>query len=73
MPSEARIPSVKRRQLLAGALLVAADPARALATATGGGVVALVTADLESHVAALDVSSGRVVKRIRTAPGPRSV
>jgi DNA-binding beta-propeller fold protein YncE len=64
---------VKRRQLLAGALLVAATPARAIATATGGGVVALVTADLESHVAALDVSSGRVVKRIRTVPGPRSV
>ena len=68
-----RTPCVKRRQLLAGALLVAAAPARALATATGGGVVALVTADLESHVAALDISSGRVVNRIRTAPGPRSV
>ncbi len=65
--------SMKRREFLAAALVVAAEPARALGAATGGGTVALVTADLESHVAALDVSSGRLVKRIRTAPGPRSV
>ena len=41
--------------------------------AAGGGVVALVTADLESHVVAVDLGSGRVVKRIRTAAGPRSI
>ena len=64
---------MRRRELLAATLVLAADPARALAAATGGGVVALVTADLESHVAVLDVASGRIVKRIRTAPGPRSV
>jgi DNA-binding beta-propeller fold protein YncE len=64
---------MKRRELLAAALLVAAEPARALGAVAGGGVVARVTADLESHVAALDVFSGRIVKRIRTAPGPRSV
>jgi DNA-binding beta-propeller fold protein YncE len=64
---------MKRRDLLAAALVVAADPARALGADAGGGTVALVTADLEAHVVALDVASGRVVKRIRTAPGPRSV
>jgi DNA-binding beta-propeller fold protein YncE len=64
---------VKRHDLLAVALAAATNPARALAAATGGATVALVTADLESHVAAVDLSTGRVVKRIRTAPGPRSV
>ena len=64
---------MKRRQLLAVALAAAVQPARALAAATGGATVALVTADLESHVAAVELSSGRVLKRIRTAPGPRSV
>jgi hypothetical protein len=34
---------------------------------------ALVTADLESHVVVLDLVSGEVVRRIRTAPGPRSI
>jgi DNA-binding beta-propeller fold protein YncE len=46
---------------------------RVLAAVSGGAAVALVTADLESHVAAVDLASGRVLKRIRTAPGPRSV
>ena len=31
------------------------------------------TADLESHVVAVDLGSGRVVKRIRTVAGPRSI
>jgi hypothetical protein len=32
-----------------------------------------VTADLESHVAAVDLATGRVVRRIPTRPGPRSI
>jgi DNA-binding beta-propeller fold protein YncE len=64
---------VKRRTLLAAALAAAANPVRALAAAAGGATVALVTADLESHVVAVDLSTGRVAKRIRTASGPRSV
>jgi DNA-binding beta-propeller fold protein YncE len=64
---------VKRRELLAAALVVAVDPGRALAASSGGAAVALVTADLESHVVAVELSTGRIVKRIRTAPGPRSV
>ena len=64
---------MKRRDFLAAALVLAAVPGRALGRATGGAAVALVTADLEAHVVALELSSGRVVKRIRTAPGPRSI
>jgi DNA-binding beta-propeller fold protein YncE len=64
---------MKRRELLAVALAVGASPTRALAAASGGVPVALVTADLESHLVAVELATGRVVKRIRTAPGPRSV
>jgi DNA-binding beta-propeller fold protein YncE len=64
---------MKRRELLAVALAAAASPARSLAAASGGAAVALVTADLESHLVAVELSSGRVLERIRTAPGPRSV
>ena len=31
------------------------------------------TADLESHLVAVDTSSGRIVKRIPVSPGPRSI
>src|SRR3954447_2437953 len=34
---------------------------------------AFVTADLESHVAVVDLARGRVVRRINTPPGPRSI
>ncbi|HZR96200.1 MAG TPA: hypothetical protein VFA56_10925 [Gaiellaceae bacterium] len=37
------------------------------------GARSYVTADLESHVAVVDLTSGRVVRRIRTQPGPRSI
>jgi DNA-binding beta-propeller fold protein YncE len=41
----------------------------------GGGEtrLALVTADLESHVVAVELSTGRVWRRLATAPGPRSI
>ena len=64
---------MRRRDFLAAALVLAAVPGRALGRATGGAAVALVTADLEAHVVALELSSGRVLTRIRTAPGPRSI
>jgi DNA-binding beta-propeller fold protein YncE len=66
----------RRRFLLAGLaapVALALDPVRALGAAAGGGSVALVTADLESHIVAVELSSGRVVERIRTAAGPRSI
>lgn len=64
---------MNRRSFLAAGLLTAVAPGRALGLAAGGGFVALVTADLESHVVAVDLGSGRVVKRIRTVAGPRSI
>ncbi len=39
----------------------------------GGSGVAFVTADLDSHVVLVELASGTVVGRIRTAPGPRSI
>ena len=65
----------RRRFLLtaaSGAVALAADP-RALASRLGGSPVAYVTADLESHVAVVDLRTRELVRRIRTAPGPRSI
>ena len=55
----------------AAPLVVGVAPA--LARTAGGTPLALVTADLESHVVAVDVSAGRVVRRLRTPPDPRSI
>ena len=70
-----RIDDVDRRRFLAGAaavpfglVLVRQSPAKA-----GGAWLALVTADLEAHVVALEPATGRIVARIRTLAGPRSV
>jgi DNA-binding beta-propeller fold protein YncE len=63
-----------RREFLAVAaapLVLGVGPA--LARPTGGTPLALVTADLESHVVAVDVSAGRVVRRLRTPADPRSI
>ena len=63
-----------RREFLAAAaapLVLGVGPA--LARPSGGTPLALVTADLESHVVAVDLSSGRVVRRLRTPPDPRSI
>lgn len=46
---------------------------RALAALLKGPPVALVTADLESHVVVLDLESARPVGRIETGPGPRAI
>ena len=65
-----------RRTFLAAAATTvgaAALPRSLSAARSGGGVVALVTADLESHIVAVETATGRVVKRIATAPGPRSI
>jgi hypothetical protein len=65
-----------RRAFLVGAAGLVLAP-EALARGAGGGPVALVTADLESHVAAVDVSAGsgggRILRRIHTLPGPSSI
>jgi len=67
---------MKRRAFLAAAaapLVAAAVPRSMHAARSGGGVVALATADLESHLVAVSADSGLVLKRIATAPGPRSI
>jgi DNA-binding beta-propeller fold protein YncE len=46
---------------------------RALAGPRGGTPLAFVTADLESHVVVLDLTTRSPVRRIRTGPGPRSI
>jgi DNA-binding beta-propeller fold protein YncE len=56
----------------AGAALSVRSPS-AFASRLGGTPLAYVTADLESHVVAFDLSTSRVVDRIRTGPGPRSI
>jgi DNA-binding beta-propeller fold protein YncE len=60
---------VNRGEFLRAALAVPFAP-RVFA---GGTPVAFVTADLESHVVVLDLETSRVVRRIRTGPGPRSI
>jgi len=60
-----------RAVALAPALVRAAPTV--LAEAFGGTPLALVTADTESHVAAVDLTTGRVHRRIETLPGPRSI
>lgn len=62
-----------RRGFLLGAAALLATPADALARIGGGMPAALVTADLESRVVVVELSSGRVVGSIRTLPGPRSI
>jgi hypothetical protein len=67
---------VNRREFLlaaAGAPLVLAGAPAALARRLGGNPLALVTADLEAHVAAVELDTGRIHRRIATLAGPRSI
>ena len=68
-----RSQGMKRRELLAAAAATVAFPGRAFAGGADGAPTVLLTADLESHVAALDIATGRIRRRIRTLPGPRSI
>ena len=67
---------VNRRQFLTGSaaasLAIGLDPL-AFAARLGAPGVALVTADLESHVVVLDLGMATTLARIKTAPGPRSI
>lgn len=58
-----------RREFLVGAAALALAPHARL----GGTPLALVTAELESHVVAVQLSSGRVYRHIRTPADPRSI
>jgi hypothetical protein len=63
---------VNRNEFLLGAAALALAP-DALARQLGGTPTALVTADLEAHVVALDLTTGRRLREIRTVAGPRSI
>ncbi len=58
---------------LAAAPILLREAPEALARRLGGTPLALVTADQESCVLAVDLASGRVLRRIRTLPDPRSI
>jgi hypothetical protein len=63
-----------RRQFLtvaAAPLLLGATPA--FARPSGGTPLALVTADLESSIVAVHLTTGRIYRRIATPAGPRSI
>jgi len=61
-----------RRAFVTGAAALALAP-RALARIGGSEAVALVTADLESRLVAVDLETGRVRKHVRTLSRPRSI
>lgn len=67
---------IDRRELLAAGLalpfLLGSAPG-ALARRLGGTALALVTADSEAHVVAVELATGRVVRRIATLVEPRSI
>jgi hypothetical protein len=64
---------VNRREFLLAGALVAAAPRRALGTAGASATVALVTADLEARVLAIDAESGALRNAIPTHAYPRSI
>jgi DNA-binding beta-propeller fold protein YncE len=68
---------MNRREFIgAGVLALPALGGRGLAAPVAraaGGPVGLATADKEAHVAAVTLAGGRVIRRIRTREGPRSI
>ena len=63
---------MKRREFVVGSLALAFAPG-AVARSLGGTPTALVTADLESHVVAVEVTTGRTLREIATLADPRSI
>jgi hypothetical protein len=86
-PVLVRIDGMDRRRFLVGAAAVplalalprtrpseaAVDNASEALSTAGGTWLALVTADAEAHVVALEPATGHIVARIPTLAGPRSV
>jgi DNA-binding beta-propeller fold protein YncE len=64
---------VDRREFVAGAAALALGVGAATSRAAGRSSVALVTADLESHLVAVDVERGKAFRHVRTLPYPRSI
>ena len=67
---------MNRRELIATAVaapLLLRDAPEALARRLGGTPLALVTADAEARVVAVDLTTGRRAQHLPTLPGPRSI
>jgi outer membrane protein assembly factor BamB len=64
---------MNRREFLVGAATLPVALRSAPSALAGGTPVALVTADKESRVAVVELSTGKVLRSIRTAAGPRSI
>ena len=62
---------MNRRDFLAGAAVLALTPRDVLAARPRR--IALATADLEAHVVAVDLATGRVIGRVSTHAYPRSI
>jgi DNA-binding beta-propeller fold protein YncE len=63
---------VNRREFVTAVCALAIAP-EAVARNLGGTLVGLVTADLESRVVSIDLSTGRLLRHIPTLRGPRSI
>lgn len=64
---------MNRREFLVAAATLPVTLRLAPEALAGGIPLALVTADTQSRIAAVELSTGRIVRSIRTLPGPRSV
>lgn len=62
-----------RREFLVGAMTLPVALRFAPGAFAGGTPVALVTADTQSRVAVVELSSGKILRSIRTLAGPRSI
>jgi DNA-binding beta-propeller fold protein YncE len=64
---------MNRHQFVAGALTLPISLRATADALAGGDAVALVTADTQARVAVVELSTGKIVRSIKTLPGPRSV
>src|SRR3954471_14339540 len=64
---------MNRREFVVGAVTLPLALRFAPGALAGGTPVALVTADTQSRVAVVELSSGKVLRSIRTVAGPRSI
>jgi DNA-binding beta-propeller fold protein YncE len=64
---------MNRREFLVGAVTLPVALRFAPGALAGGTPVALVTADTQSRVAVVELSTGRILRSIPTAAGPRSI
>src|SRR6266571_5840756 len=64
---------MNRREFLVGAVMLPVALRFAPGALAGGTPVALVTADTQSRIAVVELSTGKILRSIPTPAGPRSV